>query len=163
VGSEFYDEVIESCKELDTNQLEQLLTMLSDCLGVRVPERRVLLNWDEVREMSEHGMTFGSHSCSHRLLTLLSKKEVREEAVRSYEKLRKSGAAIVPVFCYPNGNYDAGVQEAVRDEGYEAALSVIGGVEGRQPSDLFALRRISLHNDISNTRSLFAFALSGYR
>jgi peptidoglycan/xylan/chitin deacetylase (PgdA/CDA1 family) len=108
-------------------------------------------------------MTFGSHSCSHRLLTRLSKKEVREEAARSYKELRKSGAAIVPVFCYPNGNYDAGVQEAVKDEGYQAALSVVGGVEGRQPSDLFALKRISLHNDMSNTRSLFALALSGFR
>lgn len=163
VGADFYDEVIDSCKALDIDQLEQLLVTLSDCLGVRIPEYRVLLNWDEVREMSEHGITFGSHSCSHQLLTVLSKKEVRDEAAQSYEKLRKSGAAIVPVFCYPNGNYDAGVQAAVKDEGYQAALSVIEGLEGRQPSDLFALRRISLHNDISNTRSLFAFALSGFR
>lgn len=158
-----YDRVIELCKELDAERIEGLLARLSDCLEVAVPQSRVLVNWDEVREMSRYGITFGSHSCSHRLMTQLSASEIRNEVDRSAQVLCERGVETVPVFCYPNGNYNAACEQAVREAGYEAAVSCDSGTEGAVPSARFALRRISIHDDISKTPSLFALALSGLR
>lgn len=158
-----YDHLIERCKHLNATRLERLLDVLSDILATKVPETRILMNWDEVRDMSQHGISFGSHSCSHRLMTHLSEQEVLQEAALSYKKLSESGANVVPVFCYPNGNYDSTAQRALKETGYQAAMSVNEGVEGRVPSDLLALKRISLHNDISDTPALFALAISGIR
>jgi peptidoglycan/xylan/chitin deacetylase (PgdA/CDA1 family) len=163
IGPDSYDCLIEACKELEAGRLERLLASLSDILGVTIPETRVLMNWEEVREMSQHGMSFGSHSCSHRLMTQIPEKEVRQEAISSYERLRESGAATVPVFCYPNGNYNDLVQQVVREAGYQAAASCDPGLERESPVNLMALRRISIHHDISESPALFALALSGLR
>lgn len=158
-----YDRLIEACKELEAGRLERLLANLSDIVGVTVPETRVVMNWEEMREMSQHGITFGSHSCSHRLMTQLPEKEARQEATASYERLRENGANVVPVFCYPNGNYNDLVQRVVREAGYEAAASCDPGLEGAAPANVWALRRVSIHHDISESPSLFALALSGLR
>lgn len=157
------DDVIEACKELSAERLEDLISTLAEMLGVHIPEARVVVNWDEVKEMSRYGISFGSHSCSHRLLTHLSKEDIRREVVLSYETLCASRANIVPVFCYPNGNYNDVVQHEVHEAGYQAAMSVIEGIEGKVPTDMLALKRISLHDDISDTISQFALALSGLR
>jgi hypothetical protein len=162
-GPDSYDHIIEACKELDAGLLDRLLEALSDILAIKVQETRVLVNWEEIREMSQHGISFGSHSCSHRLMTHLSEKEIRQETRLSYEKLRENGVNMIPVFCYPNGNYNDLVQQVVREAGYQAAVSCDSGLEGEAPANILALRRISMHHDISNSAALFALALSGWR
>lgn len=162
-GTDSYDCLIEACKELDADRLERLLASLGDILGMTVPQTRILMNWVEVREMSQYGISFGSHSCSHRLMTQIPEKEARRETISSYERLRESGANVVPVFCYPNGNYNDLVQRVVREAGYAAAASCDPGLERETPVNLMALRRISIHHDISESPALFALALSGLR
>lgn len=163
VGPDAHDRFIEACKDLEADRLERLLANVGDILGVTVPECRVLMNWSEVREMSRHGISFGSHSCSHRLMTQISEKEARQEARSSYEQLQESGAATVPVFCYPNGNYNDLVQRLVQEAGYQAAASCDSGLEREAPANVWALRRISIHHDISESPALYALALSGVR
>ncbi len=163
MSSEHTDDVIEACKALDAVYLEQLITSLVREFEIKIPERRMVMNWDEVREMSQHEVTFGSHSCSHRLLDRVTPDECRREATASYEALQKSGANVVPVFCYPNGNYNQAIKEVIGEAGYEAAVSCRVGLEREEPSDLLALRRISLHHDLSDTPSLLALAVSGLR
>lgn len=157
------DDVIDACKQLDAQALESLIAQLCERFGVGGPTTRTVMDWEEVRRMSAQGIAFGSHSCSHRLLDSLSDADCHHEAVDSLQVLRQHGAATVPVFCYPNGNYNATVQGAVRAAGYQAAVSCRTGLEGAQPSDLFALKRISLHHDISATRALFSMAIAGLR
>ncbi len=157
------DDVIDACKQLDAQALEALIGCLCERFSVGGPATRTVMNWDEVREMSAQGITFGSHSCSHRLLDGLSDAECRKETADSLRVLRDNRAATVPVFCYPNGNYDAKTQAVVRAAGYHAAVSCRTGLEGPQPSDLFALKRVSLHHDISATPALFSMAIAGLR
>ena len=119
------------------------------------------MNWDEVREMSQHGLSFGSHSCSHRILTTISADEITYELARSREVLLSQGINYVPVFCYPNGNHDARIQRQVEDCGYEAAVTVQMGVEGAKPKNRFAIHRVGIHNDVTSTIPLFSFRLFG--
>ncbi|MFO0773260.1 MAG: polysaccharide deacetylase family protein [Nitrospiraceae bacterium] len=157
------DDVIDACKQLDHGRLVTMLDSLCARFAVTMPASRVTIDWDEVREMSRQGIAFGSHSCSHRLLDGLSADECRREAQASLATLRANGARVTPVFCYPNGNFNSTAQEAVRAAGYEAAVSCQPGLEGATPSDRFALRRVSLHQDISATPALYAMALAGLR
>ncbi|WP_173045745.1 polysaccharide deacetylase family protein [Nitrospira sp. KM1] len=158
-----YDDVIERFKQIEYGLLESILAELTELIEIAVPENRVLINWQEVREMSAQNISFGSHSRSHRLLTLLTEKDIAREAIGSYEQLKDSGAAVTPVFCYPNGNYDAKAKHAVMNAGYRAAVSCDAGMETDIPSDIFALRRITMHQDICSTPALFSLALSGFR
>ena len=92
------------------------------------------MNWEEVAHMSSDGIAFGSHSCSHRILTKLSMEEVRAELEGSQRVLQDRTKNYVPVFCYPNGNSNADIQTLVQECGYQAATGVRAGVEGMRPT-----------------------------
>lgn len=160
-GEDGTDQVIEQCKQLPIERIQELVAALATRLGVSLPQERVIVNWDEVREMSENGISFGSHSCSHRILTTITSDEVSAELARSRQVLLEHGVNYVPVFCYPNGNSDAGIQRQVQASGYAAACSVNMGVEGPAPENKYAIRRVGIHNDITNTIPLFSWRVFG--
>ena len=157
------DAVIELCKGVEVDRIHQIIDRLSRGLHMDFPTHRVLLNWDEVREMAGNGVTFGSHSGSHRIMTQIPLSDVKTELIDSKKTMLEQGIKPVPVFCYPNGNFDWDIQELVRESGYLAAVGCEVGLEGVKPSDLFALKRVSLHEDSSASVPLLAFALSGFR
>ena len=155
------DQVIERCKHLPIKRIRELVGTLAVELKVSLPKDRVIVNWDEVREMSQHGLSFGSHSCSHRILTTITPEDVSDELARSRQVLLGQGVNYVPVFCYPNGNSDPHIQSQVQASGYQAAVAVQRGVEGSRPRNQFAINRVGIHNDVTNTIPLFSFRLFG--
>ena len=157
------DAIIEFCKGIEVEKIHQIIDRLSRALRMDLPTHRVLLNWDEVREMADKGVTFGSHSGSHRIMTQIPLSEVKSELIASRKTMLEQGIKPVPVFCYPNGNFDRNIQELVKEGGYLAAVGCEVGLEGERPGDLFALKRVSLHEDSSTSVPLLAFALSGFR
>lgn len=156
-GEQLSDRVIEQCKHLPIERIREMVSTLAARLKVSLPQKRVIVNWDEVREMSRGGVSFGSHSCSHRILTTITPEAVSVELAKSKHVLVEQGVNYVPVFCYPNGNSDANIQRQVQACGYEAACSVSMGVEGAHPENKYALRRIGIHNDMTRTIPLFSW------
>ncbi len=155
--------IIEFCKGVEVGMVHQIIDRLSRALHMDLPTHRVLLNWDEVREMAEKGVTFGSHSVSHRIMTQIPLSDVKMELIDSRRTMLEQGIKPVPVFCYPNGNFDRNIQELVRESGYLAAVGCKVGLEPNRPNDLFALKRISVHEDSSASVPLLALTLSGFR
>jgi peptidoglycan/xylan/chitin deacetylase (PgdA/CDA1 family) len=157
---DFADHVIERCKEHNPKAISELVDKLSNALGIILPHKRCIVDWTEVAVMAQGRISFGSHSCSHRILTHLSAHDVKSELEESQQVLMARSKNYVPVFCYPNGNNTARIQAMVKECGYQAAVGVQPGVEGASPSQLFELRRISIHNDIAYTVPLYAMRLS---
>ena len=155
--------IIEFCKGVEVDRIHQIIDRLSRAIHMDLPTHRVLLNWDEVREMAGKGVTFGSHSCSHRIMTQIPLSDVKRELIESRRTILEQGIKPVPVFCYPNGNFDWDIQELVRESGYIAAVGCEVGLEGDKPSDMFALKRVGLHEDSSASAHLLALALSCFR
>lgn len=155
------DVLIEALKTLPEDRIDVFLDRLAGILDMRIPTQRAFLSWDEVSEMSRHGVTFGSHTCTHPILTRLPVSEVDQELRDSFASLRARPITFVPVFCYPNGSYNQTIKSRVQEAGYVAAVAVNGGPERTQPLDLFAIRRLGIHQDISRTPALFSLHLSG--
>jgi peptidoglycan/xylan/chitin deacetylase (PgdA/CDA1 family) len=155
------DRIVENFKDVPEPEICEWLEAIRRALAWKGPEQRVLVNWHEVAEMSSSDISFGSHSSTHRILTRLSREEIRKELRDSFESLRQQPIRSIPVFCYPNGNYNRDVVEEVQRAGYEAAVSGRFGVERGIPDDLWRLKRIGVHNDISKTPALFALRMSG--
>ncbi len=160
-GEHVTDRIIEQCKHLPIERIHGLVAVLAALLEVSLPQERVIMNWDEAREMSRVGVSFGSHSCSHRILTTITSDDVSVELTRSRQVLLEQGVNYVPVFCYPNGNSDESIQRLVKACGYEAACSVRMGVEGPIPENKYAIRRVGIHNDITSTIPLFSWRVFG--
>jgi peptidoglycan/xylan/chitin deacetylase (PgdA/CDA1 family) len=157
------DDVIEALKKLPHEEIDLFLETFSKEMEIELPRQRVLLNWEEVKEMSRFGISFGSHSVTHRILTSLPPKEVRYEIEHSFQTLSDKNVNPVPVFCYPNGNCNREIIDQVKASGYQAAAGVQFGFEGPSPANLFELRRVNIHNDITATPALFAWHISGFQ
>ncbi len=157
------DAVVEWCKRLSVEAAGRFVDDLSTVVGMELPKRRVVLNWDEVREMADNGISFGTHSCSHRILTQISSSEVEQELGSSWQAMLLRGVKPIPVFCYPNGNSNQQVETLVGQNGYLAAVGCDKGLEGRKPDNVFNLKRFNMHEGSTATIPLFSLALSGLR
>ena len=152
--------VIERWKRMPSDEIESALSDMTRTLGASVPRERTVVDWDEVAEMARNGISFGSHSATHAILTRVTREALRRELEESLRVLRERVTNPIPVFCYPNGAYTDEVVEHVKAAGYAGALTTDSGWETATPSDLFRIRRIGVHNDISRTTPLFAFHIS---
>ena len=129
---------------------EDRLTMVEEIterLDVRSVGRtsHQLLNWEQVREMAENGISFGSHTMTHPILSTITSDEVREEIMESKQLIEDRIDRPVRFFAYPNGrvqDYSAEAPLILKDAGYEAALTTERGGNFTD-SDPFGLKRLN--------------------
>lgn len=162
VGPVDVDAIIEECKRLAYEEIDAFSKEWAAALQIPFPLDRQVMNWDEVRAMSAAGISFGSHSATHKILTTLTHDDVVQEVTVSRESLQQNAIKTVPVFCYPNGNWSEEIGRCVQAAGYEAAVTTQFGYEGKQPEQRYGLKRVSIHQDITCTDALFGFHLAGF-
>jgi peptidoglycan/xylan/chitin deacetylase (PgdA/CDA1 family) len=92
------------------------------------------LDWNMLREMRAAGMTIGSHTRSHPVLTRETVETVREEVIASRSAIEKHLGAKATCFAYPNGSFSAAVVDAVRDAGYDFAFTICRHRDARNPN-----------------------------
>jgi peptidoglycan/xylan/chitin deacetylase (PgdA/CDA1 family) len=102
-----------------------------------------LLGPAEVRAMQAGGISFGSHTCTHRSLIHLTEKEALEELTLSRAKLEMLLGRPVTTLAYPYNNNNRRVRRLARTAGYQAAVLGRGKVNAPWTS-LWALRRIQV-------------------
>ncbi len=93
-----------------------------------------------MKEMQSAGMDIGSHTCSHPRLARLSRDQMREEVTASKKRLEDTLGVEVASFCYPYGNFDDAVVEAVKEAGYKLATATIRD-NRNTPEDRYRLKR----------------------
>jgi peptidoglycan/xylan/chitin deacetylase (PgdA/CDA1 family) len=79
------------------------------------------LSWEMLEEMKSAGMTIGSHTRTHPLLTNESREKVIEETTRSRRDLEDRLCMKVQHFAYPDGRYNPDAIAAVAAAGYRFA------------------------------------------
>lgn len=102
------------------------------------------LTWDEVREMAEGGVTFGSHTVTHAILTRVTPEQARTEVLASKQAIEKRLGRPVRHFAYPNGmaeDHTPDLERLLRECGYRSACLAYGGSNGPH-ADPFALKRM---------------------
>lgn len=104
------------------------------------------MTWDQVREMQEAGMTIGSHSRTHPLLTN-PQVSLPSEVDSSRRDIQLRLGIAPDLFAYPFGAWDARAVDAVRAAGYRAARGYPGGAWNK-PADLFTLRSVLVTDDM---------------
>jgi peptidoglycan/xylan/chitin deacetylase (PgdA/CDA1 family) len=138
--------------------IERLLQRLE--VDEEVGASDLMLGWEEVREMSLEGISFGAHTVTHPVLSRVSIDEAREEiAVSKVEIERRLGTA-VRAFAYPNGRREDFTERTkllLREAGYTCAVTTIPGTNqarsNGEPCDLMELRR---HGAWGDDRAAFA-------
>ena len=135
-------------KALPNEQRRHIVTDILDSLGVnggteRAP--RVMLNWEEVRKMAQDGITFGSHSFTHPILSRMPVEKAKEEIFKSKKILEEHLGVEVKHFAFPNGgenDFSEELREYCRGIGFESIASLIPGTNIGAAGDVFSLKRI---------------------
>lgn len=119
------------------------------------------MTWDEVREMSQAGMDFGSHTVSHPVLSMITDREQLCLELRdSKEAIERETSRPVIALSYPVGGGNAVndlVLAATADAGYEFAFSYEPGTNYKLKDDRWSLKRI--HVERYTGRSAFRAAI----
>jgi peptidoglycan/xylan/chitin deacetylase (PgdA/CDA1 family) len=157
------DTIIAHCKELSDEQVNDIIKKMTTILGLQSCPERVILTWEEVRDMSNDGISFGSHSCTHKILTNVSPGVAQREISDSFVQLREHGINDDLIFCYPNGNFNQDIARRVENAGYKAAVSAHFGLEDGSPHSQYGLRRVGIHNDIGSSIPLFVYRMQGFK
>ncbi len=100
------------------------------------------LTWDEIGYLYEKGgVTLGSHSYTHRLMTELeSEKDMRFEICDSKKEIEKHFGIKVTDFAYPYGRFTENIEKMVVEEGYKTISTILPGINTASTS-AFRLRR----------------------
>ncbi len=153
-GSNFIDsdKLIEDLKQFDHEAIMKIIAELNKESGVsceRFTGKRQTLTWEEVIEMNNNGIDFGSHGCSHRIMPGLTDAEIERELIESKRIIEGKLSREINLFSYPNGDYCNHIREMVLNCGYVCALATKGKKESEPDTNLYSLKRISVHEGVS--------------
>ena len=148
---------VPNCKRLE--MLEGIIKQLNytnECDSLAKP-----MSWDNVREMSENGMEFGSHSLTHPILSQLSCDELKAEIHDSKLEIENQINKKIHTISYPEGMeyaFDLNVLEEVEKAGYLFGTTYISGNNYSPKLKEFHLKRVHVERYIG--RELFTSMLS---
>ncbi len=118
------------------------------------------MTWQQLRSLSDQGISLESHSVTHRILTKLALNEVRFELINSKRTLEEKLGKNINYFCYRGGHHSEDIMEEVKRAGYQAAVCSVYGYNDANLAHKFELRRIQVK--ASDSLTIFNAKLLGY-
>ena len=104
------------------------------------------LTKDEILELKNDGMHFGSHTLSHPDLTTISEQQAEQEIYGSKTMLEQLIGSKISDFCFPGGVSDEEIENIVINSGYSTATTTASGINVGD-IDPFKLNRLNILND----------------
>ena len=143
--------VLQQYKRPDNHSVEQFLVELRAQAECAIPATgRRFLNWEEAREMRNAGMTIGSHTETHRILSQLTPEEQTAELVQSKQEIERQLGTEISTLAYPVGTLgtvDETTQKIALSAGYRMCFSFYGGINTNENLNPADLRRGSVSAD----------------
>lgn len=162
--------LVESLKLLPSVEVPGFLAELSAACDVPMPARelqdRELMTWEQIREVSSHGITIGSHTHSHRILSRQDLDGQREDLRLSKEILEKKLGSPVRSLAYPVGGYEhfhLETKDLAREAGYDLAFSFLTGINQFGKMDPYDVRRVDIQPQWPNLDYPLAFPDRAFR
>ena len=154
---EILSQTIARLKQLDRTKRSVILNAVA-ALSTPGFYPRTFMNWDEVRQSQEKGITFASHSHNHLYLDEQSPDEILEDTRISIQMLEKHGVAALDYYCFPNGNFTPAALAVLESLGIQAGIAT-GRVRHNLAETPIVLSRIGVHQDITGSNAGFALRL----
>ena len=105
----YEDNYIHAFPILKGLQLPATVFLISDTIG-----QKGYLNLQQIEEMRQHGISFGSHSRRHAFLPGVSKEQQINEIVESKRILEIKLKQPINYFTYPSGGFSDAIKDIVK-------------------------------------------------
>lgn len=102
-----------------------------------------MLKKEQILEMKEYGIRFGSHTMGHKDLTLCTPAEMDSEISGSKKMLEEKLGFEITSIAYPYGNYNEEIIKKVKEAGYKTGYATDHGPQGMH-EDIYRIRRITI-------------------
>lgn len=107
-----------------------------------------MLTQFQINKMQEQEISFGSHTCSHNILTDISLELVKDEIQRSKEEIELLIGKKVEYFAYPKGkkrHYNNAIKDELTKCGYKFAVTMEND-SVNDSCDLFEVPRLGIRD-----------------
>ena len=112
------------------------------------------LTWDQVRQLHQAGIEFGSHTVTHPQLYGMSSDQLRKEVGVSKHQIEQKLGESVEAFSYPyafpetDRQFIGRLRSALEESSYQSGVSTIIGLPKRSDNRLFMKRvPVNSHDD----------------
>lgn len=145
------NDLVEFIKSYSLDEINNLIRELEALFEVvEEVSQPVMLSWEQVKEMSQNNICFGSHTKSHAILTQISTDKVIEELKESKNIIENKLGKPVHFFAYPNGNYNEIIIKVTKEIGYLASFTCLTGVNYSYKNlNFFELKRKHMIDECS--------------
>lgn len=157
-------ELILELREIETSRVDSYLEELSACLGVRIPsleiQGRELMTWEQIKEVSESGISIGSHTHDHVILSRQPLGDLRSQVKKSKDILEEKLGKNIQSLAYPMGGYehfDIETKEITQSLGFKLGFSFLTGANHFNHIDPFDVKRGTSRADWINLDIPLAF------
>ena len=110
---------------------------------------KTYLNWDQIRQLKDEGVTIGAHSHTHSHMPNITLEEIIKEIEISNKIFLKEIKQIPSIFAYPYGETNEGIMKILKNYKYKVAFGQHSGVIN-ETSNLYYLPRFSLNERYGN-------------
>jgi peptidoglycan/xylan/chitin deacetylase (PgdA/CDA1 family) len=142
----------ESLKRDADEDKHKRIADICSAMGVNLPQQPPEdcrpATWDQIREMAAGGVDIGSHTVTHPILPNVGDQQLARELTDSRTRIEQELGRAVTSFCYPNGDYDPRVRDAVAHAGYRIAVTTEDGLNDRH-NDPLTLHRVHSEHDLT--------------
>ncbi|KAA3628681.1 MAG: hypothetical protein DWQ09_07525 [Proteobacteria bacterium] len=148
-------------KQWETSRKTAMMDMLESVnRDLLLDTDRPFMNWDEVREMAQAGITFENHTVSHEILSELTPSEAERTIQSAATRISQVLGHTPTHVAYPYGKYDERIRSQMRHLGASSATTTRSGLVGHT-SDPYALNRVNICSEIAGPKPLFSFLILG--
>ena len=136
-------------------QREQILAYIEQQLEPTKCPPRLILNWQEVRELTRQypEIEIGAHTAQHVDLSVADAATIREELRKCIEDLEREMGVRPRHFCFPYGRSNSLARRLVAEAGFESAMGPSGPFAVDASTSAYCLPRVNAH--ISGTQLKF--------
>lgn len=152
-----YNTIVQKLKTVETQKRDDYLHLIDERLGMPRNTQRLMMTWDEIREMHKNGVTFGAHTDTHPILSMVPIEIGIQEITDSRCKIEQELQTRVRHFAFPNGrpqDFTEELRSFCRNSGLDTVSSCEYG-NNKHATDVWNLKRIGSEVPIS----LFALNL----
>jgi peptidoglycan/xylan/chitin deacetylase (PgdA/CDA1 family) len=164
----YIERAIEALKELPASERELRIGQMAGAPGVLQSMGSATsvdrtMTWQQIQELHSGGVTFGSHTSTHEILTTVPTAQAEKEIVSSRDLIQEKLKAPCSLFSYPNGDCSAQVRGLVAAAGYKFAfLNQDPGVWTRDCDPLLIPRVNVCEYHLVNARGNFSPLIFNY-
>lgn len=136
---------VETLKHCESSHQQQAMAILdaAERIGLERSEVDSTVSWEQLADMAGAGVTIGSHTQTHQILTTVPESEAWSEICTSRASIERGLNRACPLFSYPNGNDSPHLRRLVAAAGYDLAFTMAQGA-WRPASDPYAIPRLNV-------------------